>query len=167
MEKRVTRRDKTRKRRYVERTQRQQQQRRLQREVNAVIQQAYRQAFEQALRDELTALLGRAKSERRDLDDATVTEGCCNKCKTQYRREFCRDGTYRRSVLSLDTWVEIRVPRLSCDCGGVVDFEFWHLEPYNRFWFDASLRSAQVLEERGRELAGLCVSLRDSVESLP
>jgi transposase-like protein len=40
----------------------------------------------------------------------------------------------------------------------VVDFEFAHFEPYNRFWFD--------LEERGRELAGLCVSLRDSVEVL-
>jgi hypothetical protein len=61
-------------------------------------------------------------------------------------------------VLSLDVWVEVKVPRLSCDCGGVVDFEFVHLEPYNRFWFD--------LEERGRELAGLCVSLRDSVEVL-
>lgn len=158
MEERVNRRDKTRKRRYVERTQRQQKQRRLQREVDAVIRQAYRQAFEQALRDELTVLLGRAKSERRDLDDATVIAACCNKCKTQHRREFCRDGTYRRSVLSLDTWVEFRVPRLSCDCGGVVDFEFWHLEPYNRFWFD--------LEERGRQLAGLCVSLRDSVEVL-
>jgi transposase-like protein len=156
--KRVNRRDKTRKRRYVERTQRQQQQRRLQREVDEIIRQAARQAFEQALRDEVATLLGRAKSERRDLDDPTVVEARCNRCKTQSRREFCRDGTYKRGVLSLDTWVELKVPRLSCDCGGVVDFEFVHLEPYGRFWFD--------LEERARELAGLCVSLRDSVEVL-
>ncbi len=156
--KRVTRREKTRKRRHVERTQRQQEQRRLRRGVDEVIRQATRQAYEQALRDEVTALLGRVKSERRDLDDPTVVEACCNRCGTRHRREFCRDGTYKRSVLSLDTWVELKVPRISCDCGGVVDFEFVQLEPYNRYWFD--------LEARGRELAGLCVSLRDSVEVL-
>lgn len=158
MVKRVNRREKTRKRRYVERARRLQQQRRLQREVDEAIRQAVRQAFEQALRDEVTALLGRAKSERRDRADPTMVEACCNACKTQYRRAFCRDGTYKRSVLSLDTWVELKVPRISCDCGGGVDFEFVHLEPYGRFWFD--------LEERGRELAGLCVSLRDSVAVL-
>ncbi len=158
MVKRVTRRAKTRKRRQVERKERQQQQRRLRREIDETVRQVVRQAFEQALRDEVTALLGRAKSERRDLDDPTVVEACCNKCGTRYRREFHRDGTYQRTVLSLDAWVELRVPRLRCDCRGVVDFEFAHLEPYNRFWFD--------LEERGRELAGLCLSLRDSVEVL-
>jgi len=36
--------------------------------------------------------------------------------------------------------------------------EFEHLVPYGRLWFD--------LEERARELAGLGVSLRDSVEIL-
>jgi transposase-like protein len=156
--KRVTRREKIRKRRYVERTQRQQEQRRLQREVEETIRQAVREAFEQALRDEVTALLGRAKSERRDPTDPTVVEARCNKCGTQYRYRFSRDGFYERSVLSLEVWIRLKVPRLTCDCGGVVDFEFVHLEPYNRFWFD--------LEERGRELAGLCVSLRDSVEVL-
>jgi hypothetical protein len=40
----------------------------------------------------------------------------------------------------------------------MVDFEFEHLAPYGRLWFD--------LEERARELAGLCVSLRDSVKVL-
>lgn len=158
MSRRVSRREKTRKRRYVERVQRRKEQRRLQEQVAETIRQVVQEAYEQALRDEVTTLLGRAKSERRELGDPTLVEACCNRCGTCYRREFSRDGTYKRSVLSLDTWVEIRVPRLSCDCGGVVDFEFVHLEPYNRFWFD--------LEERGRELAGLCVSLRDSVEVL-
>jgi hypothetical protein len=155
---RVDGREKTRKRRYVEDTERQEQQRELQREVDESIRRVIAASYERALRDEVTALLGRGMSERRHLDDAMVVRACCNKCGTQYRREFSRDGTYKRSVLSLETWVEIRVPRLSCDCGGVVDFEFVHIEPYNRFWFD--------LEERGRELAGLCMSLRDSVEVL-
>jgi hypothetical protein len=155
---RVDRREKKRKRRYVEDRERQEQQRELQREVGELTRRVIVGSYEGALRGEVTGLLGRVMSERRHLDDPTIVEACCNKCGTQYRREFSRDGTYKRSVLSLDAWVEIRVPRLTCDCGGVVDFEFVHLEPYNRFWFD--------LEERGRELAGLCVSLRDSVEVL-
>jgi hypothetical protein len=158
LSKRVTRREKTRKRRYIERTQRRKEQHRLQERLAETIRQVVREAYEQALRAEVTVLLGRVLSERGDLADSTVVGARCNKCGTRYRREFSRDGTYKRSVLSLDTWVEIRVPRLSCDCGGVIDFEFVHLEPYNRFWFD--------LEERGRELAGLSVSLRDSVEVL-
>jgi len=40
----------------------------------------------------------------------------------------------------------------------MVDFEFVHLAPYGRLWFD--------VEERARELAGLCVSLRDGIEVL-
>jgi len=103
--KRVTRREKTRKRRYVERTQRQQQQRQLQREVEETIRQALREAFEQALRDEVTALLGRAKSERRDPTDSTVVEARRNKCGTRYRYRFSRDGFYERSVLSVDACV--------------------------------------------------------------
>lgn len=40
----------------------------------------------------------------------------------------------------------------------MVDFESAYLEPDGRIWFD--------LDERGRELAGLCLSLRDSAEVL-
>jgi hypothetical protein len=149
---------KTRKRRYVERKARHQHQRRLQRETDEAIREVVRDAFERALRDEVTLLLGRLKSERRGVLDLTEVEACCNRCQTRLRARFYRAGFYRRSLLTLDVWLEIKVPRVSCVCGGTVDFESVHLEPYGRVWFD--------LEERARELAGLCVSLRDSVEVL-
>ena len=47
---------------------------------------------------------------------------------------------------------------MSCRCGGMVDFEFVHLVPYGRLWFDVG--------ERARELAAMCVSLRDGVRVL-
>lgn len=62
------------------------------------------------------------------------------------------------SARHLDAWVELKAPRVRCVCGGMVDFEFAQFEPYGRVWFD--------LEERARELAGVCVSLRDCVEVL-
>ena len=154
----IERRKKTRKRRYVERQTRRKQQRRLQRETEAAIREVVRESIEQTLRDEVTLLLGRARSVRRDPLDQTEVEGCCNRCGTRLRAKYYRCGFYRRSLLSFEVFVEIRVPRLSCVCGGMVDFESVHLEPYDRLWFD--------LEERARELAGLCVSLRDSVSVL-
>jgi transposase-like protein len=149
---------KSRKRRYVERQTRWKQQRRLQRQTDEAIREVVREGFERALRDEVTEVLGRLKSDRRDLLDPTEVAACCNKCQTHLRARFYRAGFYPRSLLTFELWLEIKVPRVSCVCGGMVDFESVHLEPYGRLWFD--------LEERARELAGLCVSLRDSVEVL-
>lgn len=154
----IERREKTRKRRYVERKARREQQRELQRQTEESIREVVRGAFEQALRDEVSTLLGRLPSARRDLLDPTSVAACCNRCRTCLRARFYRAGFYRRSLLTFEVFVEIRVPRVSCVCGGMVDFESLHLEPYGRVWFD--------LEARARELAGLCVSLRDSVKVL-
>jgi hypothetical protein len=149
---------KTRKRRYVERKARREQQRELQKQTDEAVRDLVRDAFERALRDEVSGLLARLKSERRDPLDPTAVAACCNRCGTRLRSRFYRAGFYQRSLLTFEVWLEIRVPRVSCVCGGMVDFESVHLEPYGRVWFD--------LEARARELAGLCVSLRDSVEVL-
>jgi transposase-like protein len=154
----VSRRAKTRKRRSSEQKQRREQQRHLQKQIDAILPDLTRQAFEQALQEEVTALLGREKGERRDLADTTQVEASCNRCQTRYRAKFSRDGFYPRSLLTCEVWVQIKVPRLCCVCGGMVDFASAYLEPYGRIWFD--------LEERTRELAGLCLSLRDAVEVL-
>jgi len=114
--------------------------------------------FEAALQGEVTGLLGRAKGARRNLADATEVAACCNRCQTRYRAKFSRGGFYRRSLLTFEAGVQIHVPRISCVCGGMVDFESGYLVPYGRLWFD--------LDERARELAGLNLSLRDSVAVL-
>jgi len=154
----ILRRAKTRKKRHIDRKKRREQQQRVQGQIDEAIARTVLSSIEQALRDEVSELLGRAKGERRDLADQTVVEACCNRCHSQYRRQFYRGGYYSRTILTFEAWGEIEVPRLSCVCGGTVDFEFVHLVPYGRLWFD--------IEERARELAGLCVSLRDSVEVL-
>jgi transposase-like protein len=156
--KRIERRAKTRKRRHTDDQARRAQQRRLQREIDEAILGLVSRHFEAALQVEVTELLGRCKGERRDESDVTVVEARCNRCGTQHRARFYRAGFYSRSLLTLDAWLRIDVPRVSCVCGGMVDFEFARLEPYGRIWFE--------LEERARSLAGLCVSLRDSVEVL-
>ena len=154
----VARRAKTRKRRQVERATRRERQGQTQAAIDAVIAGVVRTAIEAALVEEVTALLGRGPRERRRRDDATEVAARCNRCGTQRRSQFYRAGTYLRSLLTFEVWTPVRVPRVSCVCGGMVDVEFVHLVPYGRRWFD--------VEERARELAALCVSLRDAVQVL-
>jgi transposase-like protein len=156
--KRVTRRTKTRKRREVSKGRRREGQRLVQREIDEGVVRIVREVIEKALQDEVTEVLGRVKGERRDVDDPSVVEASCNRCGSHHRRSFYRAGFYRRGLLTYEFWGQVKVPRLSCVCGGMVDFEFVHLVPYGRLWGD--------MAERARELAGLCVSLRDSIEVL-
>lgn len=155
---RVPRRPKAAKRRQVEPKRRREQQEETQKLIDAGIIALVVQVIQQALLGEVTRLLGRTKSERRDVGDRTMVEARCNRCGTRSRRQFYRAGFYLRGLLSLAAWGRIRVPRVSCACGGMVDYEFVHLSPYGRLWFD--------IEERARELAAMCVSLRDGVRLL-
>jgi len=154
----VARRPKARKRRAIGRQRRRDQQGRLQVEVDGAITRIVREVIEEALQSEVTCLVGRAKGERRDPVDRQEVAAACNRCGQCYRHRFYRAGSYERGLLSFEAWCRIAVPRVRCVCGGMVDVEFTTLAPYGRHWFD--------LAERARELAGLCVSLRDGVEIL-
>lgn len=154
----VPRRQKVSKRRHVDAKQRRQAQGETQKLIDREVILLVIRVIQQALLDEVTQLLGRGRGERRQLWDRTEVGGCCNRCKSRYRSHFYRGGFYMRGLLSLDAWGRVLVPRVSCVCGGMVDFEFVHLVPYGRVWFD--------VEERARELAAMCVSHRDTVQIL-
>lgn len=158
MLRKLPRRRKTGKCREINDAHRRRRQRQLQATIDQRMTEIVRNSFEGALQNEITVLLGRPKHARRDPTDPTVVRARCNRCGTQFRRQFSRAGFYPRGMLTFATGSDLEVPRVSCACGGMVDFEFEHLAPYGRLWFD--------LEERARELAGLCVSLRDSAEVL-
>jgi transposase-like protein len=65
-----------------------------------------------------------------------------------------RAGHYSRTLLTLLAAVRVRVPRLRCCCGGTIPVGFATIGRYERGWGD--------VQERARELAGLCVSLADA-----
>jgi len=122
------------------------------------IKGAVAMGLQKALGEEIVGLLGRERGRRRDVNDVSVVQATCNQCHTSLRRNFSRGGSYKRTLLTAPAGVEVRVPRLSCECGGTVAFRFKLFAPYQRVWFD--------LQERARQLAGLCLSLRDSIEVL-
>ena len=122
--------------------------------LRAEVARAVRAAVEAALEAEVSALLGRARYERRARAPREPAEAWCARCDRSWRPRFWRAGSYRRTLLTSAAAVTIRVPRVGCRCGGTVRVEFASVAPYQRAWGD--------LQERARELAGLGLSLRDA-----
>jgi transposase-like protein len=135
---------------------RRQQQRRLQRELAGRIGRVVQETLEQALADEVTALLGRPKYARRGEAPRRRAGATCAQCQQDWAPRFSRAGSYRRTLSTTVATVTLRVPRVSCVCGGQVPLEFATFGRYARSWGD--------LQERVRQLAGLCLSLADIQE---
>src|ERR1051325_7259746 len=126
--------------------------------VQAAVQQRVtelvRRAVEAALDDEVTALLGRGRYTRRRTAPPRLLGAARSRCGLDWTWRGYRDGHYARTLLTLLAAVVVRVPRLRCCCGGTIPLGFATLRPYEWGWGD--------LQERARELAGLCVSLQDA-----
>src|SRR5262249_48725543 len=79
-------------------------------------------------------------------------------CGQDWAPRWARAGSYPRTLLTLEAAVTLRVPRVSCVCGGQVPLEFTTFGRYQRSWGD--------VQERTRQLAGLCLALADIREVL-
>jgi hypothetical protein len=126
--------------------------------VRAEIGQVVRDVVERALAAEVTTLLGREPYERRRSATPERTAGSCSRCQQGWTTRLWRAGSYERTLLTISASVRIRVPRVSCICGGTVRVEFGTLAPYERSWGD--------VQAWARELSGLCLSLGDTREVL-
>jgi transposase-like protein len=138
----------------VGRAQRRAQQRAVQAQVQEQVGEVVRQAVEAALAAEVTARLGREHYRRRRTAPPRVLGAPCSRCGRDWTWRSYRAGHYRRTLLTLLAAVVVRVPRLRCCCGGTIPLEFATVGRYERGWGD--------VQERARELAGLCVSLQDA-----
>jgi Transposase, Mutator family len=134
--------------------QRRAQQQRVSARLQAGIAAVVQQVFEAALEAEVAALLGRDKYARRATAPAEAAEARCGGCGQAWRPRLWRAGSYWRTLVTLWAVIRLRVPRVACRCGHTVRWTSATLVPYARCWADVA--------ERARELAGLCVSLRDA-----
>lgn len=126
----------------------------LRQQITALVQQT----VEQALADEVTALLGRGKYTRRRSGPQRRAGAVCSRCQLDWAPRFTRAGSYPRTLLTLAAQVALRVPRVSCVCGGTVPLEFATFGRYARSWDE--------VQARARPLSGLCLALRDIREVL-
>jgi transposase-like protein len=155
---RVARRKRRGKPAKVSATQRYAQQRAVRAALSRQIATLVQQTLEQALAEEVTVLLGRARYVRRRSGPQRRAGTVCSHCQLDWAPRFSRAGSYRRTLLTLDAQVTLRVPRVSCVCGGTVPLEFATFGRYERTWED--------VQARARQLSGLCLALRDIREVL-
>jgi transposase-like protein len=142
----------------VSRARRRAQQQAVRRRLGAAVAAVLRTEIEAALEAEVTALLGRAWYARRGTAPLRPAGVCCSRCGQDWAPRLVRAGHYTRTLLTALAAVEISVPRVGCRCRGTVPIEFATLGRYERIWGD--------LQERARQVAGLCLSLRDAREVL-
>ena len=121
----------------------------LQAEISGVVERV----VERALADEVTALVGRERYERRQEATPVRTAAVCSGCQIGWATRLWRAGSYERTLLTIPAAVRVRVPRVSCICGSTVRVEFTTIAPYERSWGD--------VQAWARELSGLCLSLAD------
>lgn len=158
MASRVARRRTRGKRARVSRERRRVRQHAVRARIGPEIARVVKTAVEGALQAEVTALLGRERYQRRAQAPHGRAGVRCARCGQDWRRRLWRAGSYRRTLLTVVAAVLIRMPRVGCRCGGTVRLEFETVAPYARCWGD--------MQERARQLAGLCLSLRDAREVL-
>jgi transposase-like protein len=61
----------------------------------------------------------------------------CRRCGPRCGRQLRRNGSYKRSPLTLDGPIRLRIPQLLCrDCNQAVPFELPCLNRYSRVWLD-------------------------------
>lgn len=153
MSRRVARRRGQRKLQRVGRAERRAAQAELEATLQAGIADVVQRIVEQALADEVTAVVGRARYERRQVATPVRTAAVCSGCQVGWATRLWRAGSYERTLLTIPAAVRVRVPRVSCICGSAVRVEFTTIAPYERSWGD--------VQAWARELSGLCLSLAD------
>jgi transposase-like protein len=142
----------------VARRERRAQQQRLQQQLHGSITRVIQEGLETALEAEVTERLGRPAYARRQTAPQRPAGVRCSRCQQDWAPRLARAGSYPRTLVLVAAAVTVRVPRLACVCGGTVPLAFATFAPYERGWGD--------LQERARQLAGLCVSLGDVQEVL-
>jgi len=132
--------------------------RRVREDVAVQVRPIVEKVLNASLDEEVDALLGRRRYQRVNTDDQTVVQATCNKCGSHRRAHFRRGGHERRTLATLYGPVEIKTPRIECQCGGLAHHEYLSVKPRARLWYD--------LTERIQELNPVAVSLRNTMELL-
>jgi transposase-like protein len=115
-------------------------------EITAQMLQVMARCIEAVLELEVTEMLGREWHERRRDQERCWIEASCGKCGAQDRRRFSRNGHYKRKLSTRWGRIEIQVPQIECDCGGMVRMPFQTLRRRQRIWDDLE---GEIREEYG------------------
>lgn len=103
--------------------------------IRAIGLQITTQILQKSVEAEVADELGLPYEERSD----GLSTWQCRRCGTHNRREFRRNGHYRRSLTVREGTVLLRMPLVRCRCRGYVDIPWQTVDPRARYWLDVEL----------------------------
>ncbi len=128
-------------------------------EAQGVLLQALGMRMSHLLVKDLDELLGRERYERRGHVPPDVEGGECHRCHSRESRKFSRHGGRRRRVITRWGDLDIRFPRVRCQCGGCVQLNLVG-------WLEAYQRLAPDVDALIQRWGGLSLSLRQMRQEL-
>ncbi len=117
---------------------------------------ALQQALHEAAEEVVFRQVGRRKGEPRFRMVVSTAPHPCPRCGSRLTSSFQRKGTYSRRLLTLAGEVELRLPRVLCDCKSNVPLDFPFLQRKSRVWMDIRSRVLELFAMRVgyRDIAG-------------
>ena len=122
------------------------------------------QVLENCLKSEVDRFLGRARYVRPKRSKGQEGGEYCSKCRSHQRRDFRRNGHYRRQLVTSWGLVRVNVPQVECRCGGNVKMKYQTIRPRQRFWDDLD-KEIQVEYGRGLSYRQIKVDLDQRLQS--
>jgi transposase-like protein len=103
--------------------------------IRAISLQITTQMLQKSVEAEVSAELGLPYEERGD----GLSTWQCRRCGTHNRREFRRNGHYRRALTVREGTVALRMPLVRCRCRGYVKIPWQTVNSRARYWLDVEL----------------------------
>jgi transposase-like protein len=122
-------------------------------QVQALVQKVVGQSMEAMLISEVDRQIQRKRHQRREkMWGELHSQMKCNKCGSQQRNNYRRNGSYARGLDTRYGHISFRMPQVECRCGGSVRVSYPMLQTRQRIWEDVRVEI--------RQQAGLKLPLR-------
>ncbi len=105
------------------------------------------QMLQSYLDREVTHLLKRSPYERRWESEEGEIEGECQRCHSRNRRDFYRNGSYPRWIVTQHGCIAVQRPQLKCRCQGNVKYRSRVLPRYRRLAVDVEVFIEQEYQQ--------------------
>lgn len=105
-------------------------------EIASILPRHIGRMLEAYLDEEVTQFLGRKHYQRRRHAKHKTISAQCQKCQSQERRDFRRNGHYSRGLATTYGHIRVGMPQLECKCGGHVTYKSKTILPYQRMGVD-------------------------------
>lgn len=119
-------------------------------QIQGMVQSVVGQCMEAMLLEEVDQQLQRKRHQRRaGMWGEMHSQMKCNKCGSQRRNDFRRNGSYERGLDSRYGHLSFRMPQVECGCGGSVRVTYPMLKRRQRVWEDVR---ADIRQQAGLKL---------------